>query len=64
MVGAQSGIGEDLPPKTKWFGSPAVPFSDYGRRTGYINRLPKLFARIKKLEQVLGEKGISLPPES
>jgi UDP-3-O-[3-hydroxymyristoyl] glucosamine N-acyltransferase len=64
MVGAQSGIGKNIPPKTKWFSSPAIPFGEYGRRTGYINRLSKLFARVKKLEQVLGDKGISLPPET
>lgn len=64
LVGAQSGIGEDLPPKSKWFGSPAVPFGEYGRRAGYVKNLPKLFSRVKKLEQILGEKGISLPPES
>lgn len=63
MVGAQSGVSEDLPPKTKWFGTPAVPFGDYGRRAGYISNLKKLYGRVKKLEQILDEKGFSLPPE-
>lgn len=63
MVGAQSGISKNIPPKQLWFGSPAVPMDEFKRIRAYTRRLEKLFSRVRKLEQILGEKGFSLPVE-
>ena len=71
MVGAQSGISKNIPTKQLLFGTPAMPLDEFKRIRAYTNRLEKLYERVKKLEELLekseqvsGEKGISLPPES
>lgn len=62
VVGAQSGVSKNIPPKQIWFGSPAVPMDEFKRVRACTHRLEKLFARVKKLELLLDEKGHSEPP--
>jgi UDP-3-O-[3-hydroxymyristoyl] glucosamine N-acyltransferase len=64
IVGAKSGVSKDIPAGEIWFGYPAGPMRESKERLAYINRLQKLYARVRKLEQVLGEKGISSSGET
>lgn len=64
IVAAQSGVSKSIPPKTVVFGSPALPMRESKEQLARIGRLPKLYERVKKVEQILGETGKSLPPES
>ena len=59
IVGAQSGISKDVPAGETWFGYPATPIREMKERLAYISRLEKLYARVRKLEQVLDANGIS-----
>jgi UDP-3-O-[3-hydroxymyristoyl] glucosamine N-acyltransferase len=59
IVGAKSGVSKDIPAGETWFGYPATPMKESKERLAYINRLEKLYARVRKLEQVLDENGIS-----
>ena len=59
IVGAQSGISKNVPPGETWFGYPATPLREMKERLAYIGRLEKLYARVRKLEQVLDANGIS-----
>jgi hypothetical protein len=47
-----------------WFGYPAVPMKESKERLAYINRLEKLYVRVRKLEQVLDAKGNSSEEET
>ena len=51
IVGAQSGLSNDLPPKSVVVGSPPRPIGEWKRSIVRIDRLPELYARVKKLEQ-------------
>ncbi len=64
IIGAKSGVSKSVPPKEHWFGIPALHEDDFKKRLAYTNRLEKLNARVKKLEQILGSNDKSLPPES
>jgi UDP-3-O-[3-hydroxymyristoyl] glucosamine N-acyltransferase len=64
IVGAQAGVSKDIPAKEIWLGSPATPMQEQKEKFANINRLPKLFARVKKIEQILDSKSKSLPEES
>ncbi len=64
IVAAQSGVSKSVPPKTVVFGTPALPMRESKEQLARIGRLPKLYERVKKVEQILGEAGKSLPPES
>lgn len=64
IVGAKSGVSKNIPAKQTWFGIPAMPLSESKERLAYINRLEKLYARVKKLEQLLSEKPVSSQPGS
>ncbi len=59
IVGAKSGVSKDIPAGETWFGYPATPIRESKERLAYINRLEKLYARVRKLEQVLDANGIS-----
>jgi UDP-3-O-[3-hydroxymyristoyl] glucosamine N-acyltransferase len=63
-VAAQSGISKNIPAGEVWFGYPAGPMREYKERLAYINRLDKLNARVRKLEQELDAKGKSSNPET
>ena len=64
IVAAQSGVSKSVGPKEVVFGSPAQPMRESKETLAYIGRLPKLNARVKKLEQLLDSLQKSLPPES
>ncbi|HWB61602.1 MAG TPA: UDP-3-O-(3-hydroxymyristoyl)glucosamine N-acyltransferase [Chthoniobacteraceae bacterium] len=64
IVGAQSGVSKNIPAKEIWLGSPATPMQEQKEKFANINRLSKLFARVKKLEQDSDSKSKSLPGES
>jgi UDP-3-O-[3-hydroxymyristoyl] glucosamine N-acyltransferase len=64
IIGAQAGVSKNIPAKEIWLGSPATPMQEQKEKFANINRLPKLFARVKKLEQDLDSKSKILPEES
>jgi UDP-3-O-[3-hydroxymyristoyl] glucosamine N-acyltransferase len=64
IVGAKSGVSKNIPAGETWFGYPAGPMKESKERLAYINRLEKLYARVRKLEQVLDANGISSEEES
>ena len=51
IVGAQSGLSNDLPPKSIVVGSPPRPIGEWKRTVVRIDKLPELYARVKKLEE-------------
>jgi UDP-3-O-[3-hydroxymyristoyl] glucosamine N-acyltransferase len=57
VVAAQSGVSKNVPSKEVWFGYPATPLSEQKERLANINRLPKLFARVKLLEERYAAEG-------
>ncbi len=63
-VGAKSGVSKNIPAGETWFGYPATPIRESKERLAYINRLEKLYARVRKIEQILGENGFSSPGET
>ena len=64
IVAAQSGVSKSIGPDQVIFGSPAVPIREGKEQLAYIGRLPKLYARVKKLEQLLDSEPKSFPGES
>jgi UDP-3-O-[3-hydroxymyristoyl] glucosamine N-acyltransferase len=64
IVAAQSGVSKNVGAKEVLFGSPALPMGEAKERLAYLGRLPKLFERVKRLEQLPGKDPKSLPPES
>lgn len=50
VVGAKSGVSKSIPAGEYYFGIPAGPIQEFKERFAYINRLKKLFDRVKKLE--------------
>ncbi len=64
IVGAKSGVSKNIPAGETWFGYPATPIRESKERLAYINRLEKLYARVRKIEQVLDEKGFSCSGET
>lgn len=64
IVAAQSGVSKSIPPKEMWFGYPARPDKQAKREIVHIARLDSLYARVKKLEQLLDSKEKTSDPES
>ncbi|MEA3187312.1 MAG: UDP-3-O-[3-hydroxymyristoyl] glucosamine N-acyltransferase [Chthoniobacter sp.] len=62
IVGAKSGVSKSVPAKEHWFGIPAMPEENFKTRFAYINRLAKLNARVKALEQRLEAQEKSARP--
>jgi UDP-3-O-[3-hydroxymyristoyl] glucosamine N-acyltransferase len=63
QVGAQSGLTKNVPPGEVMFGSPAIPMKDAKEQLARVALLPKLFGRVKRLEQNTRETGkTSSPP--
>lgn len=57
MVGAKSGITKNIPPNTIMWGSlTAISIQKHKKRLGYINMLPKLYERVRKLEKEINRK--------
>jgi len=59
IVGAKSGVSKSIPAGETWFGIPAMPIRESKERLAYINRLEKLYARVRQIEQVLDANRIS-----
>jgi UDP-3-O-[3-hydroxymyristoyl] glucosamine N-acyltransferase len=51
MIAAQSGVKDDVPPKTNMFGTPALPVLLQHRILVLRERLPELFKRVDALER-------------
>jgi len=51
VIAAKSGVSKNVPSKEVWFGYPATPLKDQKERLANINRLSKLFVRVKFLEE-------------
>lgn len=64
IVAAQSGVSKSLGPKQVVFGYPAMPLRESKEQLARIGRLPKLYERVKKLEQIVGSLPNSSPAES
>jgi UDP-3-O-[3-hydroxymyristoyl] glucosamine N-acyltransferase len=62
-VGAQSGVSKSLAPRETYLGSPAIPVQQFKEQIGQIHRLPRLSARVRKLEQTIGATDKSLRSE-
>ena len=55
IVAAQSGVTKSLGPDQVVFGYPALPLRECKEQLARIGRLGKLYARVKKLEQMGGD---------
>jgi UDP-3-O-[3-hydroxymyristoyl] glucosamine N-acyltransferase len=64
IVAAKSGVSKSVPAGGVYFGYPAGPLQNQKEELARIARLPKLYARVKKLEQVLDSQQKSSPAES
>ena len=62
-VGAQSGVTKTLPTKQIYMGFPAMPAKQFKEDIAHLRNIPKLKARIARLEQLLRVEGKTLPPE-
>jgi len=64
IIAAKSGVSKSVPPKEIHFGYPATEMGGQKEQLACIARLPKLYARVKKLEQVSDSQRKSSPPAS
>jgi len=64
MIAGQSGVSKNVPSKEVWFGSPASPIQMQKERIAAVKRLPKLYERVRKLEQVLDSSPKSSPSQT
>lgn len=55
ITGGRSGVIADVKPGEKVFGYPAKPWKESMRTSMYVKRLGGLYARVKKLEEKVGE---------
>ena len=51
MVGAQAGVGQDLPPGARVSGSPAYDHGLFLRNAALMPKLPEMAKRLKALEK-------------
>ncbi len=51
QIGAQSGVSKSVSPNATVFGYPAVALNVFKRVNAYLQRLPQLFDRTKRLEE-------------
>ena len=66
-LAAKSGISKSVPPGEVHWGSPAMPIKEAKEQLAYVRRLPKLYERVKRLEnaeQKPRTDGKSFPEES
>jgi len=59
IIAAKSGVSKSVAAKEVLFGYPAGPIKERKAELACVARLPKLYARVKKLEQVLDSQGKS-----
>ncbi len=62
-VAAQSGVTKTLSTKQIYMGFPAMPARQFKEDIAHLRNIPKLKARIARLEQFLSAEGKTLPPE-
>lgn len=62
QVGAQSGVSKNVPPGQVIFGTPAMPMKEAKEQLARIALLPRLFDRVKRLEQNARETEKSSSP--
>jgi UDP-3-O-[3-hydroxymyristoyl] glucosamine N-acyltransferase len=55
MIGAQSGVPNDLPPNGIYTGSPAIPHRDYLRMAMSLPKLPEMRKTLKEIERRLAK---------
>ena len=53
VVAAQSGVSKSIPEKEIWWGYPATPIREAKERVAFVNRLPKLWDRVRQLEKLV-----------
>ena len=60
MIGAQSGVHNDLPPNGAYTGTPVMPHRQYLRAANLLSKLPEMRkalmeidTRLKKIEETL-----------
>jgi UDP-3-O-[3-hydroxymyristoyl] glucosamine N-acyltransferase len=66
LIYPQSGITNNIPAKSIWVGSPAVPKRRFLEQQVQIKRLPRIAAELKELRQqvaALTEKLNALTPQ-
>ncbi|HEX8295535.1 MAG TPA: UDP-3-O-(3-hydroxymyristoyl)glucosamine N-acyltransferase [Chthoniobacteraceae bacterium] len=63
-VAARSGVSKNVEAKQILWGSPAVPIREAKEQMAAARRLPKLLARLKRLEQIVGPVPNSASAES
>ena len=56
MIGAQSGVMNNIGDGEKWFGYPAQPDRQAKRQIVATHHLPELLRRVSELEKKLGVK--------
>jgi UDP-3-O-[3-hydroxymyristoyl] glucosamine N-acyltransferase len=57
QAAGQTGISADVPDNSAIAGTPHMPYKEWLKLQAYLKRLPKLFERIKKVEDALGLEG-------
>ena len=58
-LGARTGVTKDIPAgRAQYMGFPALPVAEERRRLAAVKRLPQLRARVKQLEDQLGNVAI------
>jgi len=56
QIGAQSGIAKDIPPRTKWLGSPARPLMEAKRIEAFLSKYDQILKKLKILEEDIKRK--------
>jgi UDP-3-O-[3-hydroxymyristoyl] glucosamine N-acyltransferase len=64
VVGAQGGVTKSLESGEVFWGVPVQPMREVLEQIAFTRKLPKLFERVKRLEQNSRTDRKSLPPES
>ncbi len=63
IIAAQSGVSKSLSAGETYIGAPAIPARQFKEQIGQIHRLPRLSARVRKLEQLSDAAGKTSPGE-
>jgi UDP-3-O-[3-hydroxymyristoyl] glucosamine N-acyltransferase len=56
QIAAQSGIAKDIPPETKWLGSPARPLMEAKRIEAFLSKYDDILKKLKELEEDIKRK--------
>ncbi|MGQ9705856.1 MAG: UDP-3-O-(3-hydroxymyristoyl)glucosamine N-acyltransferase [bacterium] len=55
QIAAQSGVAKDIPPMTKWLGSPARPLMEAKRIEAFLSKYDKILDKLRRLEGEIKE---------